>query len=271
MTNGRSNQRTHRKHRWRRDPTQVPLQHGLDLVDYLDELAEVRAESRKNLATAGDRALKVLDRFLSNLANALGMQNDRAGMGDSINYLNGLKGAPREIAVQAERFRDTRNALAHNPDIMLRPEAATRIIDGVESIVRMAAERVDDLARRRIVTTTTDELLTAARDRMIDHHYAQLVVVDAHGKTLDLLTERDIVVAESRGDIDGRSSEVTVGDAISGRGYLAVKVLARSDSADEAVEALRDERVAAVVITENGKLGEAPLGIVTRGDVLKSQ
>jgi CBS domain-containing protein len=271
MTDGRSNPRARRKRRWRRDPTQVPQQHGLDLVDYLDELAEVRAESRKNLASAGDRALKVLDRFLSNLANALGMDNDRAGMGDSIHYLNRLQGVPHDIAVQAERFRDTRNALAHNPDVMLRPEAAMRVIDGVEGIVRMASERVDDLAHRRIVTTTPNEPLTAARDRMIDHHYAQLVVVDDKGKVLDLLTDRDIVVAEAKGDIDNGDSDVTVGAAVAERGYSAAKLLARTSSADEAVEALRDERVAAVVITENGKTGEAPLGIVTRGDVLKSQ
>jgi CBS domain-containing protein len=271
MTDSRSNPRGHRKRRWRHDPALVPQQHGLDLVDYLDELAEVRAESRKNLASAGERALKVLDRFLSNFANALGMGNDRAGMGDSIHYLNRLKGVARDIAVQAERFRDTRNALAHNPDIMLRPEAATRIIDGVESIVRMAAERVDDLARRRIITTTPDDLLTAARDRMIEHHYAQLVVVDDEGKMLDLLTDRDIVVAEAQGDIDGEDLGVTVGEAIAERGYMAAKLLARTSSADEAVEALRDERVAAVVITEHGKTGEVPLGIVTRGDVLKSQ
>ncbi|MDQ4044035.1 MAG: CBS domain-containing protein [Chloroflexota bacterium] len=240
-------------------------------MDYLDELAEVRTDAQENLAAAGEHALKVLDRFLANLAHAIGMDDERASMGDSIRFLERGSGVAREIGVQAERFRDTRNALFHNPDIMLRPEAATRIIDGVEAIVRMAAEGIGDLARRRIVTANVNEPLADARDRMLAHRYDQLVVVDERGGVVDLLTERDIVVAESQGDIDDPAHETTVADAIASRGYLAVTVLPRTSSADEAVDALRDERIAAIVITEHGTLGQHAMGIITRGDVLKAR
>ena len=252
----------------RHDPT---LRHGLDLVDYLDELAEVRVEARENLAAAGERALKVLDRFLANLASAVGSDEERASMGDSIRFLQRQSGIAQEIGVQAERFRDTRNAVFHNPDIMLRPEAATRIIDGVEAIVRMAAEGVGDLARRPIATAEASEPLATARDRMLDKRYDQLVVVDDRGGVIDLLTERDIVVAEAQGDIDDPEHLLTVAEAIAARGYPAVAVVPRSSSADEAIDALRDERIAAVVITEAGVLGQRPVGIITRGDVLKAK
>lgn len=254
--------------RWRQASGQP--RHGLDLTGYLDELADVRTEARENLPAAGERALKVLDRFLANLANALGMDDDRANMGDSIRDLERRSGVARDIAVQAEKFRDTRNALAHNPDITLRPEAAARIIDGVESLIRMAAEEARDLSRSRVVSASDSEPLADARDRLLEHRYDQLVVVDARGGLVDLLTDRDIVVIESRHDIDGADAGLTVAEAIRERGYLAVALLPAACSAADAIDALRDERVGAVVITEHGKLGQRPLGIVTRKDVLRA-
>jgi CBS domain-containing protein len=254
--------------RWRQNGQRQ--RHGLDLTVYLDDLAELRVEARDNLPSAGERALKVLDRFLANLGNALGMNNERASMGDSMGYLRGLSGVPRDIAIQAERYRDTRNALAHNPDIMLRPEAANRIIDGIEEIVRTAAEEARDLSRSHVVTALDTEPLADARDRLLEHRYDQLVVVDGQGGVVDLLTDRDIVVIESQADIDAEDESLTVADALRERGHSAVAILPQSRSAAEAIDALRDERVAAVVITERGEAGEPPLGIVTRKDVLRA-
>jgi CBS domain-containing protein len=244
------------------------MAHNLNLVEYLDELVEVRAASEDNLSAAGERALKVLDGFLSDLAHALGMEDLRASLGDSIRHLEGLTGTARAIAGQAERFRDTRNAVFHNPDIMLRPEAAQRIVDGVEAIVRMAAEGARDMARSRVVCAEAGEPVADARDRMLDHGYNQLIVVDGRGGVIDLLTERDIVVLEAEGTIDG--SGLTVSEAIQKRDHPAAALLSTHSAAQEAINALRDEQIIAVVLTENGKQGERPLGIITRGDVLKA-
>lgn len=254
--------------RWRKGSDQP--RHGLDLTGYLDELADVRAEARENLPAAGERGLKILDRFLANLANALGMDDDRASIGDSIRHLERITGVARDIAVQAERFRDTRNALAHNPDITLRPEAATRIIDGVEALIRMAAEEARDLSRSHVVSAQESEPLADARDRLLEHRYDQIVVVNSRGGVVDLLTDRDIVVMEARNDIDGADTTLTVADAIRERGHLAVALLPAACSAADAIDALRDERIGAVVITEHGKPGQRPLGIVTRKDVLRA-
>lgn len=260
-----------RRQRRRRAHHDLPvMHHGLDIADYLDEIAEVRAESREHLAAAGERALKVLDRFLANLANALGMGNERPSMSDSLRHLERIQGTPSRIATQAERFRDTRNALAHNPDLTLRPEASTRIIDGVEAIIRMAAEEVRDLTRRNVVTARDDEPLEDARDRLLAHRYDQLVVVDANGGVVDLLTDRDIVLIEAESDATGEDIDLTVAEAILRRGHPAAALLPLSASADEAIEALRDERVGAVVLTDNGLLGEPPRGIITRKDLLKA-
>jgi CBS domain-containing protein len=245
----------------------TPVRHDLDLSSYLDELTEIRSEAQQNLGAAGERALKTLDRFLGDLARALGMPDERPGMGDSLRHLEHQPGTARAIAAEADRYRDTRNALAHNPDLMLRPEAATRVIAGVERVIRMAAETVFDLARHRVVMVAASEPLTVARDRMLSRDYNQLVVVDDRGGLLDLLTERDLVVSDAP---DGHGGAmVSVADVITERGHAAVAVLPVSASVAEAVDALRDERVGAVVLTERGGLGEPPRGIVTRSDVLQ--
>jgi CBS domain-containing protein len=245
----------------------APLSHDLDLSSYLDELTEIRAEAQQHLGAAGERALKTLDRFLGDLARALGMQDERPGMGDSLRHLEHQSGTARAIAAEADRYRDTRNALAHNPELMLRPEAATRVIAGVERVIRMAAETGFDLARHRVVMVAASEPLAVARDRMLARGYNQLVVVDDRGGLLDLLTERDLVVSDARDGHGGAA--VSVAAVIAERGHPAVAVLPVSASVAEAVDALRDERVGAVVLTERGRLGEPPRGIVTRSDVLQ--
>ena len=254
--------------RWRAE-TREAIRQGVNLADYLDELAEIRVEARASLGTAGERALKTLDRFLVDLAHALGMEVERISMGDALRYLARLSGAPAHIAARADVYRETRNALAHNPDLALRPEAAQRVIDGVEAIVRAAADSVIGLARHNVVTVGLHEPVLAARDRVLKHGYDQLVVVDADGGLVDLLTQRDLIAAEARVDLDQDGAALTVAEAIAERDRPAVAVLSPHGSVSEAVEALRDERVGAVVVTEHGRLGERPLGILTRGDVLK--
>jgi CBS domain-containing protein len=246
----------------------APLRHNLDLSTYLDELAEIRAEAQRSLGTAGERALKTLDRFLGDLARALGMPDDRPGMGDSLRHLERQPGLAQAIATEGERYRDTRNALAHNPDLMLRPEAALRVIAGVEHVIRMAAETAFDLARHRVVMVSASEPLSLARDRMLARGYNQLVVVDDRGGVIDLLTERDLVVADARHGHD-HAAELPVADVITARGQRAVALLPLGASVTEAVDALRDERAGAVVLTEHGRFGEQPRGIVTRSDVLQ--
>lgn len=259
-----------RQRRGRRLWSEGQVHHGLDLADYLDEMAELRGEAREDLVGAGEHALKVLDRFLANLASALGMTIERPGMNDSIRFLERSGNGPRQIAVHAERLRDTRNSLAHNPDLTLRPEAATRIIDAVETIIRMAAEGARDLAHGRIVTALDSEPLDDARGRLLAHRYDQLVVVDERGGVLDLLTDRDFVLVEASQDGQDADAAFTVADAIALRGHPAVALLPVKGTTAEAVVALQDERIGAVVLTEHGTVGQRPLGIITRKDLLKT-
>lgn len=253
----------------RRSADQERLLRSFDLGEFLEELAEIRGESRVDIAGAGERALKTLDRFLATLARAFGMTDERPSMSDSLRHLTQVGGTAAAIARQADRYRDTRNALAHNPDISLRPEAAARIIDGVEGIVRMAAGAAHEIARHRVVCVAATEHALTARDTMLEHGYNQLVVTDERGGVLDLLTERDLVSAEAGADLDGDEHLLTVAEVIANRGYPAVALLPRTAAVDEVVAALRDEPIGAVVVTENGRACERPLGIITRGDVLK--
>lgn len=242
---------------------------GLDLNSYIGEIEEIRAHSESNLREAGEQALKTLDMFLANLAALLGYDNDRPSMHDSIQFLERQGGRAQSIASQAERFRATRNALAHNPDLTLRPEAALRIIQAVEKIIRSAAQTALEMARRPVATVAEESSAVAARDLMLAKGYSQLVVVDQNGKLVDLLTYRDIVAAEARSDIDGSDEQPTVGDLLRTRDHPCVAPVGRDWSLDSVAQALADERNVAAVVTEHGRVGETPLGIITRGDLLK--
>ncbi|CAN5801316.1 hypothetical protein BH23CHL2_BH23CHL2_28950 [soil metagenome] len=242
---------------------------GLDLDSYIAEVEGIRRQSEGDLCGAGEHALKTLDLFLANLAALLGYENERAGMHDSIQYLERLGGRAQSIAAQAERFRATRNALAHNPDLMLRPESALRIINAVEKIVRSAARTAYEMARRPVASVSASEQAAVARDRMLARGVGQLAVVDDRGKLVDLLTYRDIVAAEARKEIDGQGQQPTVRHVIETRDHLAVAPVGRDWSIGQISEALSVEEVAAAVVTENGQIGETPLGIITRGDILK--
>ncbi len=242
---------------------------GLDLDSYIGEIEGIRAGSERDLCNSGEQALKTLDLFLGNLAALMGFSNDRPSMFDSIQYLERRGGQAQSIAAQAERFRATRNALAHNPDLTLRPEAALRIIQAVEKIIRSAAQTAHEMARRPVTSVSQSAPAVEARDRMLSRGFSQLVVVDDRGKLLDLLTYRDIVAAEARREIDGDERRISVRDLLETRDHISVAPVARDASIDQVADALSDERIGAAVVTENGRIGEAPLGIITRGDILK--
>jgi CBS domain-containing protein len=244
---------------------------GLSLDTYIIELEEIRSESSRDLSGAGEHALKTLDLFLANLAKLLGYQNDRPSMFDAIQYLERYGGRAQSIAAQAERYRATRNAVAHNPDLTLRPEAALRIIENVEKIIRSAAQSAFDMARRPVECITAEASALEARDRLLARGVGQLVVVDEHGKLVDLLTYRDLVAAEARRELTNGDGFTSVQQVVTTRDYLAVAPAAREWSIGNLAEALSDERVAAAVVTENGRVGETPLGIITRGDLLKQR
>ncbi len=190
-------------------------------------------------------------------------------MYDSIQFLERAGGRSQSIAAQAERYRTTRNALAHNPDLTLRPEAALRIIQGVEKIIRSAAQTAYEMARRPVTTVSSDQHGKAARDTMLAKGFSQLVVVDAKGKLLDLLTYRDIVANVAGLDEEGGNSHPSVLDLIQTRDYLCVAPVAREWEIGRVADGLADEQLVAAVVTENGRTGETPLGIITRGDILK--
>lgn len=241
--------------------------HGLDLTDYLDKLNELRAHSVADSSAAGEQALKLLDRILADFATALGLPEQNPSMGDSLHYLEQLDGLPRRLAGQAEPLRNTRNALAHNPDIMLRPEAGGRIIESVERIVRMSAETALHLAHRPLDTIRTDTTIAEARQRLLELGHRQLIAVDAQRRLVDLLTYRDVVAIEGAPGSNG--VDVTVGEALKSRDYCAAAAVPRDISIAEVADILIDERISAAVVTEHGRLGERPLGIITRGDLLR--
>ena len=188
-------------------------------------------------------------------------------MGDSLHYLEQQGGLGAKMAAQSDRLRNTRNALAHNPDVMLRPEAGERILESVERIVRLAAATAFHLAHRPLNTIRTNAAIADAREQLLALGHRQLVVVDGQGRLVDLLTYRDLVAVDVTPEHG--STAITVADALAGRDYCAAAAVARDVSIGEVADILADERYAAAVITEHGKVGERPLGIISRGDLLR--
>lgn len=242
-----------------------------NVSDYLDEIESIRERAETDLSDAGEQALKLLDGFLADYANSLGLDNERPSMYDSIQFLEPLGGQAQSIASRAERYRGTRNALAHNADLMLRPSAATRIIASIEKLVRSAAETAFGLSNHPPACVGMNELARQARDEMIERGYRQLVVVNDDCKFVDVLTYRDIVAVEALREIDKNGDGTLVGDLVQRRDFRAAVPVARSASVGEVANALSDQRYVAAVVTENGEFGEAPLGVITRGDILRVQ
>lgn len=242
-----------------------------NVSEYLTEMESIQKRAETDLSDAGEQALKLLDGFLADFANSLGLDNDRPSMYDSIQYLEPLGGQAQSIASRGERYRGTRNALAHNADIMLRPSAATRIIASIEKLIRSAAATAFGLSNHPPTTIAMNEFARDARDEMIERGYRQLVVVDDDGKFVDVLTYRDIVAVEALREIDKNGDGTLVGDLVGRRDFRAAVPVARSASVGEVADALSDQRYVAAVVTENGEFGETPLGVITRGDILRIQ
>ena len=176
---------------------------------------------------------------------------------------------PAAIARQADRYRDTRNALAHNPDIALRPEAAPGSSTGLRaSCAWRPARPTRSLATASICVATT-ELAVVARDTMLAHRYNQLVVVDARGGVVDLLTERDLVAAEAPPTWTATATPSPSPTPSPNAGTSPPHCYRATPQSTTSWHALRDEAIVAAVVTEHGQAGERPLGIITRGDVLK--
>jgi CBS domain-containing protein len=120
----------------------------------------------------------------------------------------------------------------------------------------MSLER---FCRAQLVTVTPEDPVALAAERMRSGHTGAVVVIDARGAPVGILTDRDLVcrvMAEQRDPVDTRVGEVMSPDLV---------LAARADRIDQALFAMRSRGVRRLpIVEEDGRLA----GILSLDDLL---
>jgi hypothetical protein len=148
----------------------------------------------------------------------------------------------------------------------------TRFRQIVEAIVR--PERVFPAFRRRVTVHDPRDPLTSALRHMAEHDYSQVAVrVQGH---LSLLSSEGITrwLAAHTSDGAPAIAGTSIGDVLAYEPDGTCTFLARHATVEQARDlferapGLPQPRVQAVIITENGRATEEPLGIATPWDLV---
>jgi len=105
----------------------------------------------------------------------------------------------------------------------------------------------DVVERQNVATVVTDDKVVSAAKMMADKHIAALIVVDADGNLIGILTERDLtqrVLAEGH-----NPNEITVGEVMTDN----PDTLSAEDSARDALELMQSRKYRHLPVTEDGK------------------
>jgi CBS domain-containing protein len=186
--------------------------------------------------------------------------------------------AVRRYERDLREYADLRNAIVHEHPrghviADIRAEALEEFLAMTDQI--MAPELVYPLFRREIVVYREDDPLSKAVKNLFEAGYSQLIVrVD---RMLTLLSTQGITrwLGSQVNGTDIDLTDATVGDALVHEDEGGIAFLSRGASVDEARELFlcfptrHSQRLRAVVITENGKPTEAPLGIITASDLVE--
>ncbi len=193
------------------------------------------------------------------------------------------RGATQNAAVRRHErdlreFADLRNAIVHeHPRGHVIADITQEALDEFNGIVERISEpeHVYPLFRRDITVYKEDDPLTKAITDLWETGHSQVIVrVD---RMLTLLSYAGIT-RWLGSQVNGDSIDLTdasVGDALTFEEEGGIAFLPRSASVDEARElflsfpAKRSQRLRAVVITENGRPAETPLGIITPSDLVE--
>jgi CBS domain-containing protein len=113
----------------------------------------------------------------------------------------------------------------------------------------------------RVVTIRPDRPLREAVETLVEHRVGALLVVDAEGQVVGMLSERDVLRESARrfDALGGRSgADIMVRDVIIGL---------PDDPLDYVVNLMTEKRIRHLPIIDEGKL----TGIISIGDVVKAK
>ena len=124
----------------------------------------------------------------------------------------------------------------------------------------IAPTEVADVMVAKVVTLSTHHGFDEAVRLMNDRHFRHCVVVDAHGKLVGVISDRDILRSLARNS----NSRVKSLDQIMTRNPITVK---RDTSILDAVSKILSKRINCLPVVDDD---DAICGIVTSTDLLKS-
>jgi acetoin utilization protein AcuB len=127
---------------------------------------------------------------------------------------------------------------------------------------------VDELMTRSPITVRPDTLMLDARHLMVEKKIRHLLVVDAKGDLVGILTDRDIrlnlpsqATSLSVWEVNHLLTKLTVGEVMT----RTVITVGPDRDARAAAVLMLDHKIGALPVTDGGKL----VGIVTETDILR--
>ena len=126
---------------------------------------------------------------------------------------------------------------------------------------------ISDMMRKKLVTIEESSSVQESANRMKDKNVSSLLVVDANGSPLGLITERDIV---RKVCIHDASTSKIINKEIMSSPLITINY---KSSQSEAVDVMLQNNVRHLLVVDNQSYEDAnkPIGIVTPLDFTRSQ
>jgi len=105
----------------------------------------------------------------------------------------------------------------------------------------------DVVERKNVASVATGDTVISAAKMMAEKHIAALIVADADGNLIGILTERDLTQRVLAEGLD--PNEVTVGEVMTDN----PDTLSADDSARDALELMQSRKYRHLPVTEDGK------------------
>lgn len=224
-----------------------------------------------------DQFVELYNQLAAHLAELTG--DDRAPFYALIERSRTISRVVRREEVTLKKYGDLRNLIVHGPNYPreLLAEPTDETVAEFEQIVQqiIAPQRLDAFAQQLRLFRSQD-LLESALHHMNDHDFSQVIVRDE--QQLSLLTAEGITKwlhAQAKRNNVGLAN-VAIEDALRYDLPNNFRLMRRDDTVDaaEAIFATAIEqghpRLFAIIVTQNGRPNEAPLGIVTPWDLLEA-
>jgi CBS domain-containing protein len=128
-------------------------------------------------------------------------------------------------------------------------------------------ETVSDLMRKKLITIKESASVQESANKMKDKNVSSLIIVDANGRALGLITERDLVRKVCIQDVS--TSKIINKDIMSS----PIITIESKSSQSEAVDIMLQNNVRHLLVVDNESSEDVnkPIGIVTPLDFTRSQ